>query len=155
MNIRNALITALLFCIGGLAVNGQSPQIQVEIKLPKTTVKNHEGFIVLTALRNISNVEKQVRVWSCSYPNQWGADNPYIYVPYDSDCMKNAFGLVKLKPGESYKRNLPVRVVLASGDSTPKSVTFRLGYVNERQWALSTNGSPPIWSNAVTVSVTR
>jgi len=153
MNTRKALFATLLLCFGGLALNGQSPQIRVEIKPTKTVVKNHEGFLVSTALRNTGNLEQLVSVWSCSYSTQWLTDNPSVQLTGGGDCFKNGLGIVRIKPGEAYERKVPVSVTLGSRSGQHESVTFRMGFQDENPRTIPK--PPRIWSNAVTVNITR
>jgi len=147
------LFLALLFCFRGLASQGQSSPIKVEIKVAQTSVKDNEAFSVSTELRNTGQEEKLLQVWSCSYPWQWETDNSSVHVN-QVDCLRNTLFKVRLKVGETYERSVSVRVELAPGEGHPESVTFRLGFQDAPPETGSTTMSPPIWSNAVTVSVT-
>jgi hypothetical protein len=152
MNTRKALFATLLFCFGGLAAYGQSPPLLVEIKPAQTVVHSNEEFLVSTALRNTSSEVQVLGVMSCSYPSQWAADNTSVYVSQVS-CLRNVLFRISLKPGEAYERTLSVHVELASGKGQLESVTFRLGFQDENPPTVPR--VPRIWSNAVTVSVTR
>jgi hypothetical protein len=61
--------------------------------------------------------------------------------------------VIRLKPDEAYQRALAAHVELTGGDALPQSVTFRLQFKD-----LSKGPKPAVplvWSNAVTVNVTR
>jgi hypothetical protein len=152
MNKHKVLFVVFLFCIGGLAAHSQSSPIVVEIKPTQTVVKDNETFSVSTTLRNRSSEVQVLGVMSCSYPAQWAVDNLSVYMSQVS-CLRNVLSRIILKPGEAYERTLSVHVELASGKGQLESVTFRLGFQDENP--LTVPKAPRIWSNAVTVSVTR
>jgi len=151
MNKRIVLLSALLLCFAGLTAFPQDSPTQLEIKLAQTTVKNNEDFSLSAIIHNTGNEEKVIRVWSCGH-SQWTADNPSV-LGSPEVCAKNILLKERIKPGESGHWEVPVRVVLLAGGGQPESVTFRLGFQS------STYGTEPdiprIWSNAVTVKVTR
>ncbi|MGB9407375.1 MAG: hypothetical protein WCA89_07550 [Terracidiphilus sp.] len=162
------MLITLLFCIAGLAGCGHfgshhpdyardnlklSP-LKAEIALARETVINDEIFFVNTTLRNTGS-----NVWDlgggCGFLNQWTSDSPSILVIGEA-CFseKNIHNMeVRLKPGETYERAVPVRVHLAADGDQHESVTFRLRF-NDPTFNLHPE-VPPVWSNAVTVNVTR
>ncbi len=149
---RKVLFGTLLFCFGGLAAFGQDSPIKVTISSALTQVRNNEIVSVCTTLRNISSEEQVLEALSCGYSNQWIADNPSVLLLGDP-CKKVGLMQIRLKPNETHERHLSIRVTLPASGSHPQSVTFRLGFQNERS---RTEMKPPrIWSNAVTVNVTR
>ena len=149
---RKVLFSALLFCSAGLVAFGQDSSFMVEVKPTRTTVKCTESFRVSTAIRNNSNEEKSLNVWSCSYSTQWSSDNPVVRID-GADCMKNGLGTVRLKPGEAYERELWIHVEPFAGTCQHESITFRLRFEDgNRRTAPKIS---PIWSNAVTVRVTN
>jgi hypothetical protein len=152
MNKRNVLFNALLLCLGGLTVCGQSSSIKVEVEPAQTTVQNNETFTVNTFIRNTGSDEEVLAIWSCSYPQQWQADSPFLHVD-GVGCMKNDIFHIRIQPGEAYERPLSIRVELAAGKRQIESVTFRLGFQDENPGTIPK--TPRIWSNAVTVNVTR
>jgi hypothetical protein len=152
MNYRKQLFSTLLFCFGGVAAYSQSSPIVVEIKSAQTTIQNSETFTVNTSIRNIGSDEEWLSIWSCSYPQQWQADNPFVHVD-GVGCKKNDIRKIRIKSGGVYERPLSIRVEFAKDSSQTESVTFRLGFQPEVYGTAPKN--PPIWSNAVTVSVTR
>lgn len=101
-----------------------------------------------TSLVNSGSNVWTLGVPACGYSYRWTADHPSVHVIGEA-CMKNTFATIYLKPGEVFQREVPVLVDLAPGKGEPESVTFRLGFIE------STPKIPPIWSNAVTVSVTK
>jgi hypothetical protein len=146
------VLGALLLCFAGLGAYGQDAAMTVEIKPARTAVNNYEPFQVATAIRNTGKEEQSLKIWSCSYPTQWVADNPSVKVNLVS-CKKNDLLDVKLDPGKTCEREVSVRVQLDAGNGKPEPVTFRLGFKTEAHVI----GQPdlPIWSNPVTVTVTK
>ena len=145
----HALLSAMLFGLVGLAAYGQSTPWKAEIKLSQTSVKNNDSFLVSAAIRNTGGEEHVLGVYTCSYANQWRADNSVVLVPGDS-CMRNVPRKIRLGSGGSYEKKVLVQVALPTGKTPNESITFRLGFLD----ALMSNG-PRIWSNAVTISVTK
>jgi hypothetical protein len=147
------LFSILLFCFGGLAVFGQSSPLKAEIVLVKTTVKNNTDFYVKTVLRNTGDSEQSLEVLYCCYSVQWASNNPSVHVDCDEACMNNSPGIIKLKPGQTYEKKVPVHVELRAESKDYELVTFRLGF-QPASYRLKTDISR-IWSNALMVSVTR
>ncbi len=152
-----ALLGTLLFYLAGWAAYGQGPSWKVEIKLAQTLVKSGENFSVVTAVRNTGTSEESLIVWDCSYAWQWKADNPAVQVGGVA-CLQNVLVRIRLKPGEAYERPVPVYVELAAGSARRELIAFRLRYENAATHVESFHlppQNPPIWSNPVTVIVTR
>jgi hypothetical protein len=64
---------------------------------------------------------------------------------------------IKLEPGEIFRSKVPVYVQLPSDHMNPKPVTFRLGFGNAFHYGdkKPDQRGPAIWSNAITVTITR
>jgi hypothetical protein len=148
---RDALLIVMLFFTGSAAY-GQDLPTRVEISVVRSTVKNNEEFPVSTTIRNVGRDEQSLQIWSCSYPEQWTADNPDVHI-IGAACRKNDVILVGLKPGDAYERTLSIHIGIAAENRTQKSVTFRLGF--ESATSKKTDIASPIWSNAITVNVTE
>ena len=146
------LLGVSMLCIAGLSAFGQVSPIEVEVKVVQAAVKENETFSVSTAIYNTGSVGEVLKVWTCSYPMQWKSNSPIVNVN-EVPCLQNVPFKIRLKPGEAYERAVTARVELSAGKSLTQSVTFRLGFQP------ATYGTEPeprrIWSNAVTVSVTR
>lgn len=154
MKNHKVLFGALLFCFAGVVAYGQDSSFRVDIKPTQTDVKNDQEFSVDAALRNITKKEKTINVWTCSYPKQWTADHPAIHVQVES-CEQNTFTKIKLKAGEWYEFKVQVRVALSNASGPDEKVSFRLGYEDEAPLDDAEKQSIRIWSNPVTVNVTR
>jgi hypothetical protein len=152
MSKFNHILAALLLCVAGLAAYGQDSPFKAEIKLAQTTVNNYETFSVATAIRNTSTEEQTLDIWSCSYPTQWVSDVSSVHVNLVG-CKKNDLLHIKLKPGEACERAVTIRIQLSPGDGKPESVTFLMGFKSAT--FVTGQSNLPLWSNAVTVSVTK
>ena len=129
----------------------QDPPLKAEIKLAQTAVRNKESFSVSTIIRNASANEQAFAVLYCCYAMLWTADNPTVQTDCSEVCSRNSAVRIKLKPGETYEKNVLVSVDLAAGTSQTESVTFRLGF--HAPIYRSEPKIPTIWSNTVTVKV--
>jgi len=147
---KRALILILVLFFAGMATYGQDSPTRAEIKVAQSTVKNNEEFSVYTSIRNVGRDEQSVPLWSCSYPEQWTADNPAVHIA-GAACKKNDVVQVRLKPGEAYERTLLVRI--GAEHRAQRWVTFRLGF--EPPDHEKTGTASRIWSNAITVNVTE
>lgn len=154
MHRYRCLFAGLMLCFPGQVVSGQSQSLSAEIKPARAVVKNDETFSLATVVRNDGSTEQSLIVWDCSYQAQWTSDNPAVRLE-DVACLQNVAGKVKLKPGSTYRRSLPVHVHLASSQLGRKEVTFRLGYGPHAYFRDQSGQSrnPLFWSNPVTVTV--
>ena len=172
--MRNRFLLACWLVVGvaHVACHGQATPLKAEIKLIRTSVKNNELFWVATSIRNTTSEERLIVVLACGYCYQWEADNPSIDVRTES-CLNNGLGRVKLKPGGAYEKKIKAFVTLPAGAAATAPVPFRLGFVSEmdpfaprprdtqagtgsRKFTLLEDRRPaPLWSNPVTVHVTR
>ncbi len=143
----------MLFCFGGLAVYGQSSDLKVEIQPAQTVVKNNEDFSVSTVIRNTGKNEQKLAVLLCCYSMLWTTDNPFVHTDCIEGCARNSAIRIQLKPGQIYEKTVRVRVEIGAGRDRNEPVTFRLG-LNAATYR-SEPKIPTIWSNAVTVNVTR
>ena len=156
MRKYKAFLSTLLFCLTGWAAYGQGPSWKVEIKPEQTAVKSKQDFSVATAVRNIAKGEQSLYVLDCLYPGHWSTDNPAVNLIV-INCAQNSLATFRLKPGEAHESALPVFIELAAGSARHESVTFRLRYAFANSLGTSAPGTvpPPIWSNPVTVEVSR
>jgi hypothetical protein len=143
---------ALLLCFAVLAAYGQDAAMTVEIKPARTAVNNYEPFQVATAIRNTGAIEQSLKIWSCSYPTQWVSDNPFVKVNLVS-CKKNDLLNVNVDPDKGCERTISIRVELSAGDGQLEPVTFRLGF--KAATFATGQANLPIWSNPITVTVTK
>jgi len=143
------ILTETVRSMSAPTVSGESSPLQLQLKLARTEVKNNEEIIAQTEIRNTGKDEQSLYVLLCGH-TQWSTDNTYVQVAAEG-CLKNSIHKMKLKPGESGHWEVPL--VLSTRSSLPKSVTFRLGF---QSWTdRKTPEVPQIWSNPVTVGVTK
>jgi len=141
-----------LFICGASAVYSQVSPLKVKISVPTTTFRNSERVYVATAILNTGITEQMLVVMTCP---KWTSDSIVIRVDAPG-CMKNIPRKIPLKPGEEFRSVVHTHVELPDGQSNPDKVTFRLGY--HMPAFFGTEGTPkvqPLWSNAVSISVTR
>lgn len=130
---------------------GHDLPMRVEISVAQSTVKNNEEFSLSTTIRNVSKNEQSLQIWSCSYPDQWSADNPAVHIT-GASCDKNDIIRIRVKPGEAHERTLSIRVSIDAEHSAQKTVTFRLAF--EPVTSEKTGIASRIWSNVITLNVT-
>ena len=152
--------SALLIGLAGAGAYGQTSPLRAEIKLSRTSVKNNELLSVSTIIRNTSREDQSFVAWACGYGRQWTSDSLSAQVNHGEPCLANALVKVKLKPGNSYQKKIQVSVTLPAAGAPQEAVTFRLGFASERDQPAPAPASgaattPRLWSNAVTVTVTR
>jgi len=158
MRNRKMLFATFLLCLSALTAYGQSSPITVEIKPAQTAVKEGQDFSVSTVLRSTGTEVQVMRRDTCGYGDLWTSDNASIRI-IPSDCKKPGFRGTTLKPGEVYQRDIEVRAKLAPGAGEGEWITFRLGFKSEfksEKDPARLNPKPQtLWSNAITVKVTR
>ena len=106
-----------------------------------------------TAIRNTGTTEQTLVVMMCP---EWMSDSTVIHVDPRA-CLKNIPRKVPLKPGEEFSSVVHIHAELPAGQSKPDKVTFRLGY-HVPPFFGAIEVAPkiqPLWSNAVSVVVTR
>ena len=133
-----------------------APTLQVTIQSGKESVKAGDIFPVTTVIQNVGQDVQTLHLWICSYEDHWISDNPNAHV-LETLCEKNFIQAVKLKPGQSHKRDLNLRADMAPKNpprETPsaKSLRFRLGFTDGDK-AESNKVSKPIWSNSIALKI--
>jgi hypothetical protein len=145
-----AAVAALTMLPDRMPAYAQQPAILVSIEPLPAAVRNGTPFQVATVVRNTSGVDQSLRFWSCSFPEQWIADNPVVSIP-DVPCLKNSAMWVTLKPGRAYTEQLAIQIDLPAGGRSRTPVEFRLGFK-----PLDPQGAAIpalIWGNPVEVDV--
>lgn len=153
--LRNlSLLFMLLTCFSSQFVGERDRSLIVQIKVNQTQVTNKEQFAVAATIRNTGATQEVLQIWACSFPSEWVSDNKDVYV-HQVNCVQDSMTKIKLGPGETWKRSLPVYIQLPSNQTGPKPLTFRLGFGNSFHFGSqrADQQAQAIWSNAVTVTV--
>lgn len=137
----------------GITASGQRATIRVIVDSARHTVKNGENFLVSISIKNLTNDQQSLQIWSCSFPEEWISDNSVVHIP-NVPCKKNSAIWITLKPRESYDQQFAIYIALPADYRAPEPVNFRLGFepISFQETAAI---SPPIWSNSVKVDVIR
>lgn len=149
-----SLFAVLLLCFASQFVGGQDQSLSIQIKVNQTQVKNKEPLWVVVTIRNSGATEEELQTWACGFPSEWISDNTEVNL-HQVNCVQDTMRKIKLKPGESYKRKVPVEVQLPTSQMSQEPITFRLGFGNAFHYGdkQPDQRGRAIWSNAVTVSV--
>ena len=174
------LSTMLFFAVTAATAYAQDSPLKAEIAKMKATfaetqavAKNEQDFEVHTIIENTGKEDRFLYIAACTYPEQWIADNPAVHIKHVF-CERNPSMDILLKPGETYPGNVSLRISLPVSElKEPSPVRFRLGFnplvhstSSTSPICVARNGPtiscpppllapvPPIWSNAITVSVT-
>lgn len=151
-----SLFLVLLACVAAQSAMGQDRSLTAQIRVDQAQIKENEPFAVATSIRNTGATEKVLQIWACAFPSEWLSDNERVHL-HQVNCTQDSKTEIKLKPGEAFKRSLPVFVQLPSDRTGPEPLTFRLGFGNSFHFGdqKPVRRDRAIWSNAVTVTVLR
>jgi hypothetical protein len=153
MHKSKMLSIALLFCFAELSCYSQDPPIQAKITPSLTEVRNNETFSVSVVILNTDREEQVLQFSTCGEGIAWNTDNPLVHPHSGGYCKKPGLLHIRLKPGGVYTGKFSAHIELADDKMLHESVTFRLALFYESLGvALKV---VPIWSYAVTVTVTR
>ncbi len=94
-------------------------------------------------------------IWTCPVAAQWVPDNPVVRVNQVTPCQQPAVGVIRIRSGEKYMETITLSIRLPSNRAIPNSVTFRLGFSEPTGFSDVAHKKPSIWSNAVTIPVTK
>jgi hypothetical protein len=178
MHTCKGVFTWLLCCMAWCPYSSGQPHGQpfkAEARVTQAVVKNGKFLPVVTAIRNVSAEEQIFYIWPCNYRGVWTTDNALVHMG-GAACLQDAPVIIRLKPDKTYEQELFVYVDLPS-DRNRGNLSFRLGYGAKATpfksqpplaMPIPNYGSkiylgtwlpwpyiPPIWSNAVTVTVER
>ena len=169
--IRGVLPAAAIYLSLSVAsvAHSQDSLLKSEIEAAHPVAKNGQEFIMHTRVRNVSGEDRLFEFSTCSYPEQWIADDSQVHIR-TVHCKENPVEEMNLKPGEAYRQALHVRISIPEGTVPLGKYTFRLGFMPERPMLIvchnndecgkPTAGVPQsekerIWSNPLTVIVTE
>ena len=107
-------------------------------------------FEVRCVVTNISQKPQTICAYSCSWYMNWQTDDKQIFC-LGWDCCRNSPQEIKIAPGKSYEKILPLTT---PSEAKGKTVRFRIGFT-----AVTPNGTkfkPPItWSAPLLLSVPK
>jgi len=158
MRNHTIFVVMSLLCLAAPAVHSQGLHIKATISLTRVDVREGEFFTVSTTLRNTGKETQATWLTACNDGDLWVPDNRSISMA-PSACDKPGFDGLRLKPGQVYHADLRVSARLEPGAEDSQSITFKLGFKSEFQNASDPPTQKPVattlWSNAVTIKVTR
>ena len=151
--------------IGGVAVLvltsdsphafASDPLFRLEARVTPAIIADGRVFTANVTIRNTSQDEQSLQTTQCTYGDwNWKSDQAPLRVEYHpgAACEKNRVVYVRLKPGDAFNEALPILPTLPAAT---KSLTFRLGFDPRLGSGTSVQTLPSVWSNSVTVSVTK
>ena len=146
------MLFALLFLFSVPPAQAQEASLRVEIDPDQASVMDGGELTVTTHITNTGSQDIALRVWTCSYSDNWIDDSPFVdLVPWP--CDENGLAKYVLKPGESlqnYENKLRLRIFVPADEIAVEQVTFKLGFKASPDKA---DTSPVAWSGPITVQV--
>ena len=155
MHSLGKLGTLLVICCVTPLATAQQQNLKAEISWTGVTVKHADSFSLNAVLRNTGSTERSLTIWTCPVSAQWVPDSPVVRVNQDTPCQQPAASLIRIKSGEKYTEAIPISFHLPANQAIPNSVTFRLGFSELTRLSDVGHKEPSIWSNGVTIPVTR
>ncbi len=119
----------LILCLalvlsGGFANAADTNSLRVVVIPSKTEVRVKEIFKVALRVENPTTTNQTVRVWSCSWYEEWKTSNTNIsWIGWD--CGKNFAVNVDVPPGGAYTNELEM---LIPEPIFEKTLSFRMGF---------------------------
>ena len=98
--------------------------LRVVVIPSKTEVQVKETFKVALRVENPTATNQIVRVWSCSWDEEWKSSNTNIYFG-GWVCTKNAAYDLTIPPGGAYTNELEM---LIPEPISEKTLSFRMGF---------------------------
>jgi len=103
---------------------GDTNSLRVVVIPSKTEVRIKETFKVALRVENPTTTNQTVRVWSCSWDEEWKTSNPNIsWLGWA--CKKNGVKNVEIPPGGAYTNELEM---LIPEPISEKTFSFRMGF---------------------------
>jgi hypothetical protein len=143
------------WCQGPAKENGAAFKVEISVNqdsLKTETYKKWGEFFVDTKIKNISDAEQEIVVWT-QQGWSWVSNNPNV-AP-GTEAAKNIPAKIDLKPGEEYAG----AVELFCDPNKDRPLTFRLGFtpkaelpVSEQSGFGSAQAKVILWSNAVALA---
>ncbi len=98
--------------------------LRVVVIPSKTEVRVKEPFKVALRVENPAATNQMVRIWSCSWDDEWKSSNPNILFG-GWVCTKNVVYDLTIPPGGAYTNELELLVPQPISDQT---LTFQMGF---------------------------
>jgi hypothetical protein len=116
--------------------------LRVVVIPSKTEVRVQEKFKVALRVENPTTINQTVRVWSCSWDEEWKTSNTTISW-IDWDCTRNFPENIEIPPGGAYTNELEM---LIPEPISKNMLSFRMGFT-------PIDSQATIWSNRVKLNV--
>jgi hypothetical protein len=117
--------------------------LRVVVIPSETGVRVTEKFKVALRVENPTTTNQTVRVWSCSWDEEWKTSNTNISWT-GSICTRNGEKNVEIPPGGAYTNELEM---LIPGPISEKTLSFRMGFT-------PIDSQQNFWSNEVKLNIT-
>lgn len=108
----------------------------------KTEVRVKETFKVALRVENLTTTNQIVRVWSCSWDEEWKTSITNIFW-LGWDCTRNVVENVEITPGGAYTNELEIFIPEPISE---KTISFRMGFT-------PIDSEKTFWSDAVIIGV--
>jgi hypothetical protein len=98
----------------------------------KTRVRAGEKFKVGLEVKNVSNTNQLIKIWTCGWGDNWESGNPAVKMWSPTQCRSNVLIEHKLASGESYKHESDfqeAKMEVIQSLETNK-VVFRVGFTS-------------------------
>ncbi len=118
------ILCLALVLSGGFANAADTNSLRVVVIPSKTEVRVKEKFNVALRVENPTTTNQTVRVWDCSWYEEWKTSNTNISW-IDWVCTRNFERNVEIPPGGAYTNELEI---LIPEPISEKTLSFRMGF---------------------------
>jgi hypothetical protein len=141
--MKPKIILCLVLVWSGVFANAADTNLLRVVVIPsKTEVHVKETFKVALRVENPTTTNQTVRVWSCSWDQEWKTSNTNIsWLGWD--CTRNLAENVEIPPGGAYTNELEMFI---PEPISKKTLTFRMGFT-------SIDRGKTFWSNEVKLKI--
>jgi hypothetical protein len=141
--MKPKLILCLALVLSGIFANAADTNALRVVVIPsKAEVRVKEKFKVALRVENTTTTNQTVRVWSCSWDEEWQTSNANIsWLGWA--CTKNGVKNVEILPGGAYTNELEM---LIPEPISKKTISFRMGFT-------PIDSEKTFWSDAVIIGV--
>jgi hypothetical protein len=155
--MKPKLILCLALVLSGCLIGCSSAPLQasdavdtnslrVVVEPSKTDVRAGEHFNLALQVENPTATNQYVRVWSCSWDQNWQISNPSIMVGQNLNCEFNPPITEKIPAGDSIKFDLEVYVPGPISLLPSKKLSFQMGFTQ-------IGSKKTIWSDEVKINI--